>query len=337
ISLHSQESAMEGLSESYPLIYRPFLVSYAISFYLIKFIFPFHLSVLHPYPSLYEPLPVIYFLSPVIILLVVFLIIVSKSLKKELIFGFLFFLISIGLVIQIIPVGQAIAAERYTYVPYIGLLFIIGQVFYWLKENKYKLFNKYQNLLLFSFFIYAIGFSIGTIKRLNVWKDSMALFNDQIKKYPSHYFGFFSRGNFKIQAKDYPGALQDFNKSLEIKPKNADCLNSRSNAKYYLKDYKGALNDLNRVIEINPAYQIGYKNRAEILSQLGMNEDAIKDYDQLIKLTPNYAFAYYKRGLLKNKMGKKQEACDDLKIAIKLGYHAAKKELDNLCTSQQPF
>ena len=63
-------------------------------------------------------------------------IILIKKYRKPLIFGLLFFLFTIVLVLQIIPVGQALVAERYTYIPYIGLLFIIGKMYCEVTDNK---------------------------------------------------------------------------------------------------------------------------------------------------------------------------------------------------------
>jgi hypothetical protein len=98
--------------------------------YLIQLIAPHNLSVLYPYP---EELKLYHWLSfgLVILLLAGFLYLIVKKYpftvpQKIYLFGFLFFAVNIFLVLQILPVGDAVMADRYTYVSYIGLFIIIG-------------------------------------------------------------------------------------------------------------------------------------------------------------------------------------------------------------------
>ncbi|MBL0342980.1 MAG: hypothetical protein IPP71_20190 [Bacteroidetes bacterium] len=51
-------------------------------------------------------------------------------------FGFLFYFFTVAMVIQVVPVGKAIVAERYSYVPYIGLFFIIARFYLMIRNNE---------------------------------------------------------------------------------------------------------------------------------------------------------------------------------------------------------
>src|SRR6266498_5191424 len=107
------------------LIWSPLLfASYPGIIYFLRFFIPYPLSAFHPYPSS-EHLGWPIFISPVfIIALLVFLWYQRKN--KLIVFGFLFFVINLLLVLQIISIGLTIVSERYTYVPYIGLSFMIA-------------------------------------------------------------------------------------------------------------------------------------------------------------------------------------------------------------------
>ena len=82
------------------------------------------------------------------ILLIIGLIYKSGQHRKYLIWGFLFYLCTIFVVLHIIPIGRAIASDRYSYIAYIGPAFIAGYFYYYFKKYRSKL-----NLLLVCFMI----------------------------------------------------------------------------------------------------------------------------------------------------------------------------------------
>src|SRR5678809_396341 len=90
----------------------------------------------------------------------------------------LFFIVYLLLVVQFVSIGLTIVSERYTYIPYIGLSFLLGM---WL--------NKYLESTSATF-IKAIPFIIGIIfgfisfQRTKVWKDGDTLWSDVVKHYP---------------------------------------------------------------------------------------------------------------------------------------------------------
>jgi protein O-mannosyl-transferase len=133
IAFIAQQSlnAVNPLTE-YNILDRILIVAWSFVYYLISAIIPYELSAVHFYPEkIGNMLPWFYYVAPLVLLVIGFLIYKEKSFRKELIFGFLFFLINIILVIQLIPLGRSMVAERYTYVPYIGLFMMLA--FYWKK------------------------------------------------------------------------------------------------------------------------------------------------------------------------------------------------------------
>src|SRR4029078_11670969 len=98
----STAKAME-IANSFSFLDRIFLASYSIIFYILKMFFPFNLSGFYPFPTKIDnTLPIEYYLSLIPILLIVFGIYKAPKFRKELIFGMLFFLITISLVLQLL-------------------------------------------------------------------------------------------------------------------------------------------------------------------------------------------------------------------------------------------
>jgi hypothetical protein len=159
LAIYSQQSDSSLDMLDYNLIDRLFLSAYAIVYYIFKLFIPAGLSAMHYYPlKVGNFLPFGYYLTPFLILLIIYGVYKSGKFKKELVFGLGFFLINLLLVIQIIPVGRAIVAERYTYVPYIGLFFIIGQFFVMTMDKKFSFASKIKTPLIAILVIYTLLF-----------------------------------------------------------------------------------------------------------------------------------------------------------------------------------
>ena len=103
------------------------IASHGIIFYFVKLVAPIHLHNFYPYPEKINGiLPVEYLVSPMVVIGIVALIVYSTQHTKIILFGSLLFFITLFPVLQLLPMGGAVAADRYTYLPYIGLFFIIG-------------------------------------------------------------------------------------------------------------------------------------------------------------------------------------------------------------------
>ena len=80
-----------------------------------------------------------------------------------------------------------------------------------------------------------------------------------------------------------------------------------------MKDYPGAIEDYSKAIELDPTNALAYNNRGLIKKTLENYEGAIEDYTKAIKLNESYAVAYFNRGNAKVLKDRSELACDDLK------------------------
>ena len=199
LTIFSQNSfnALSNISPDFSIIDRIFLISYSSMFYIVKLFYPFRLSAVYYYPELVNgKLPLVYYFAPLGIALIFFLIIKLKKIRHELIFGFIFYFITIALVVQFIPVGFAIAADRYAYVSYIGLFYIPAKLYCDYIDNKFRNFNKTLNhYIIFIIIIIAGLFSILSFERNKIWKDGVILFDNVIEQYPTTGHAYFARAN----------------------------------------------------------------------------------------------------------------------------------------------
>ena len=319
VTIYSQQSsgAIADLTPTYSIFERIFLASYATSSYIFNLFLPANLCAMHYFPTKTGGLlPSDYYISIIVVIILILAVIFIKSekYKKDIIFGLLFFIATIAMVLQIIPIGFAITAERYTYIPYIGLTFPIVKILASISESKKEKFYKLKPLFILILAVYTIAFSTLSYSRNKVWQNGIELFTNVIQKNPDSFHGYWIRGSAYSNKKDYKEAIADFDKALEKKaPNPAEILNNRGNAKNNINDYQGAFNDLNDAIKINPKLAEAYSNRGSARDNLNDFEGALKDYDKALSLKPSMITAYNNRGVTKGKMASQKRDINELK------------------------
>ena len=115
---------------------------------------------------------------------------------------------------------------------------------------------------------------------------------------------------------NYPAAIVDFSRSIEIKPTDA-AYDNRGTAQRALKKIEEAITDYTKSIEINPSAG-AYYNRAVAYEENGKSELAFSDYTRAIELNPKLAEAFANRGLMLLRQGKDAEAERDLETAFQI-------------------
>jgi tetratricopeptide (TPR) repeat protein len=150
---------------------------------------------------------------------------------------------------------------------------------------------------------------------------------------------YLQQGKTLEDKRDYPAAIVEYDKAIEINPKDAAVYESRASAKGKSGDAAGAIVDFNKAIEINPQDAEAYKG-AEQRITINDLAGANSDYGKAIEINPNDANAYKGRGWLKSTWERDPTgAVPDFTQAIALnpndaeaysGRAAAKLDLGNL-------
>lgn len=346
--------------ELYTFWQRVQFASYGAMMYIVKLLAPVKLSTFYPYPNLdgLGKLPIIFPLSPFIILGL--LGVTAWSLKKTRVvfFGIAFYFVTVALVLQFISVGRAIMADRYTYLPYLGLFYIIGYGVWYLRQNSNLKTIQYASYGILG--IATIAFFQITNARTLVWKNSETLWTDVIEKYPQVDVAYKNRGNYYGQNGRPNEALEDYqkfieidasdatifvnignaynilgeqkgqqteyalksiefyNKALELDDKNFRAYHNRANAYGALQQYEKAYADYEKAAEIEPNNPKIWFNMAITQLKGGQYEKAIEGYTKVVNYNPNEILAWLDLGTCKYNLGRMDEALADFQTALKL-------------------
>ncbi|MEI6683665.1 MAG: tetratricopeptide repeat protein [Bacteroidota bacterium] len=303
IAIYAQDTFNSINPNGYPADRSLFYGPYSLCLYLFKFIFPVSQIAIYEYPLTLQgtvPLPILF--SPAIFLLVGLVIWKTWRSNKYITFGLLFFLVTIFPVLQFLPVGPAVAAERYTYIPYVGMGFIVAMA---LQEYRAKLARHRKTMLDLAAILILAVMTLLTWNRTQVWKDSIALWSDVIEKNPVCCKAYTNRAFMYNQLKEYDKALKDLNEVISIDPddsKKLDLYISRAFLCKTMGRYDQALADYSSALKLHPDNVKPCFNRGIIYAdQMGKHDSAIMDFKKFLKRYPadtngnfNLGITYYK-------------------------------------------
>jgi tetratricopeptide (TPR) repeat protein len=298
--------------------------------YAAKMMWPVNLACFYPYSTSY-PISVV-LLSVTFLGAVCFFSVRHIKTAPYLAMGWLWYLITLLPVSGIIQVGSQAMADRYTYIPLIGLFIAIA----WgipdlLKGNPYCRYiipgAAGATLLLLV---------ILTFKQTGVWKDSLVLFEHAIAVTEGNYVAHNNLGSYLMRHKRYDEAASHFEKVVQIKPDDEKYLNNLGIALFRQDKYDEAMTYYLRAIAINPRFPDSYLNAADVCLFTGRENEALEYYRKALHLRPGNPVAENNVAEILIRQEKLDEAIIFLRAAIrhKPDYAVARNTLAVVLTRQ---
>ncbi len=320
IAINSQEQAIAKL-ESLTIFQRLIFASYGFVMYIVKFIAPMNLSAFYPYPvdnfPIKEALPVIYYLTPVFVLGLFTALYFSYKKTRLYIFGILFYFATIALVLQFVTVGKAIMADRYSYIPFIGLFFIVAMLFSKYFYSDKGLLNKLKIPVMAVLIIYGAILGYTTFERTKIWLNTLTLFSDVLKKHPNVDTAYKNRGNYYARVtQEYDKALEDYNNFIALNPNDALIFSNRGNLHGLMGNYEQALEDYSRSAEIDSLKVDTYVNKGVTFIKMNQYSKAIPEFEKAMKIEPDNILIYLNRAYAYLEAGELEKSIKDYEFAI---------------------
>jgi Tfp pilus assembly protein PilF len=310
-----------SVNEVFTLVQRLFIGTYSLSVYLIKSIVPYQMSALYPYP---KTIPVIYYLSPLFLAAVVYLVIRSARHTKDMVFGTLFFLVNVIFLLQVVGAGQGFIADRFTYIPYIGLFFVYARGFEYVVTKRKKI----KALAYVVGIAYMIAMFTVSIIHIGVWKNSETLFTDVLKKHPNIPVAYNNRGRYYRTLNLRDKALADYNKAISLNPEGYATYNNRGKVYFDLNEDDKALADYNKALEIEPDYAEALANRGAVYGKKGDYDKSIRDLTRAVDIDSIHYNTYSNRALVYFNTEKYEQSIDDCNKFLK--YEPSNADMINL-------
>jgi len=314
------QQATKSITENpaYGVFDRLCIGAYGLWSYLGKILLPEHLSAFYFYPSTdHAGLPLPFQLAFFGMIALVGLTAYSFWKSRIYSFGSAFFILTLALVLQVFPVGRALMADRYAYIPSIGIFLIIGMIFSRATSGLRQISSSFALTLQIAAWLYCLWLALTTMERCEVWNNGITVWSDVLTSNPGDPGLYNSRGQAYLAAGEPQLALRDFEKAISLKPDYKHALTDRGLAHFALQQLDSAVIDFSEAIGTDSTFSLAFYDRANTYARQMKYPLAINDYATAIRLKPDYGEAYYNRAVLKLAVGDSAGACADYRAAVK--------------------
>ncbi len=305
-----------------PFSDTPFVAAHGVLFYLGKIAWPAGLSSLYPYPDHARGhLPPAYLLAPLGLAILASATWIATRGQRKVRLGLAIFLVTLLPMIQLVPVGAAHAADRYVYLPMLGIALALG----WLAEpvrrglsSRGRAIASVGGLLMLIVLLGGL-----TWRRTHVWHDSLTLWSDVTGKHSGSAIAWFYRGNARLDGGDPSGALVDYARALATATPGLDTSRIHHNhgaALAALGRHREAVTSFTRAIERRDGIDSRLA-RGTVLQFLGASAEAVADFEAVLSRQPGNPGAHLGRGTALLDLGRPVEAVVDLEEAVAADPH----------------
>jgi tetratricopeptide (TPR) repeat protein len=292
--------------------------------YILDMFWPSHLSVLYPHPGTWPTLQVA--ASAVLLLIVTATVIFSFRKHPYLPFGWFWFLGMLVPAIGIVQVGIQCRADRYTYLPLVGLFVMLV----WGVEELVQRFAVTPDdsttqpierpspafvtgLCLLCVF----GCAAITSRQIGYWRNSETLFRRAVQVTQKNYLAYNNLGFYLSNRGEVAEAMENYRRALEIKPDYEDALNNLGYAYANQKKYPEAIAEYEAALRIRPNHPEVHNNLGNALADVGRVDEAIAHYMSTLRQKPEHADAHNNLGVALSMKGRYAEAIDNFHAALR--------------------
>jgi len=285
--------------------------------YLHKTFWPVDLAVFYPHELSFQLWQILVATSALLIISTAVFYLAKKA--PFLVVGWLWYLGTLFPVIGLMQTGYQAMADRYTYLPSIGIAIMLA----WGVPYLIKRDNLRKNLLVLAAIAVLVIMTVLTWKQCQYWKNDRTLSTHALRVTENNYVAHNILAASLIREKRINEAIYHYNESIRINPNYHFSYNNRGLVYRNLGQYKLAIGDFNRAIGLRKDFSSAYINRGITYHNLGQYQLAIDDYSKAIRYRPYNADAYNNRGGVYFKLGQYQLAIDDYSKVIDLRQNSA--------------
>jgi len=258
IAIYMTTASQPGFVIQYltPLFNRFFIWMDAVNFYLCKILIPLGLSPSYartPQVVLDFWYTYVAWLIPIGLLIILF---IKRKRIPFVLFAFLVFITGFLPVSGIVPFifqNWSTVADRYLYIPMIGIAFLIT---FFLTKYPQRIFKILCAILVI---IYGI---LSSVVYLPVWESNLRLWSHCIEVTPQEANAYYNRGNAFLRQKEYGKANRDFEKAIELDPSFRKALYKKGFLLLGQKKFDAAIDYFDAILSLDPEFAIAYTAKA---------------------------------------------------------------------------
>jgi tetratricopeptide (TPR) repeat protein len=307
--LAQKTGAVRSLTDV-PLLYRFDNAVVSVAVYLGKLVWPSRLAVIYPMPH-YIP-PATFFASLAILIFITVVAWLTRKKEPFLLFGWLWFLGTLVPVIGLVKVGDAAMADRYMYIPSIGIFVAVA-------FGAQRLSKQLPKLALPA----AAGFIVVVLacvteRQLQFWRDDETLFKHALDVTTDNVDAMINYG----YALEYVGkpmeAMAQYQRAEQIAPDSYMACADLGNLDMHIGKPEDALKEYQHAVQINPKSRTLRDGLGSVLATLDRFEEATNEFHQAMQLDPDSAAPHLYLGIALAKHNDFDAATNEFSEAMRL-------------------
>ena len=285
----------------------------AVGRYLLKMIWPADLAVIYPMPDKIPALAVTVAIAALILVSAVAWL--TRRRSPSLLVGWFWFLGTLVPVIGLVQVGGAALADRYTYIPSIGLFLAVAFGFRELAAR-----FRFPPIAMVAAAVLVLGGCLlATEHQLRFWRDSETLFRHALAVTGDNDIAHANLGVALEQQGKLDEALAEYRAAARLAPGRYQTHNNLGNLLDKMGQPEMALAEYREAVSLNPELPSLRDGLGSVLAELGRFGEAMKEFTNAAQLNPTYPWPHYEMGKTLLKQGRDAEAVGQLREALRLG------------------
>ncbi len=320
-----------GTLDAIPLLYRieNALISYVS--YLTKALIPKDLSCFYPYISRSVTTSELIASATVLVALTF---ISVRAIKRAPYFfvGWCWYLGTLVPVIGLVQVGEQSMADRYTYIPMIGIYIIVS----WLVYDFTDRLGSRRFVLKVIAAVVCLTLVFATRNQVTVWRNTEALFLNAIRTTKNNYVAHNNLGNYYKFAGNTEKSDYHYRKAIQSNSEYEKAHHNLALSLHAAGDLENAVKHYEYALGINPRYVMVHHKLGVAYAQLGVPDRAEHHYREALSLDPANAEVHDNFGLLLEGQERPMEALEHYQSALSVnpGYNLSNYHLGLLYQKQ---
>jgi protein O-mannosyl-transferase len=228
--------------------------------------------------------------------------------------GWFWYLVTLVPVIGLIQVGSQSMADRYTYIPLIGLFVMAA----WGVQDLTK--NLPQRKIVLSLLAAAViaASAAVTWQQIGYWRDSTTLFRHTLQVTDGNYTIHYNLGLTLERLKDLDGAIREYQEALRINPGYNQARGQLGTVLAAKGELDAAIHEYQDALQIDPDYKDVHNNLGLVLARKGELDAAIREYREALRISPDYIEALNNLGIALARKGDLDGAIEKFQEALRV-------------------
>ncbi len=306
--------------EAIPLASRLIVAAKSLIAYLVKMLLPLDLAPFYPYPANVSLFSMEYIISIVMVIAITVTCLAVMRKQKLWMSVWSYYVITLIPVLGIVQVGSQAMADRYTYLPSLGVFLLIGFMAARVYERVSAL-TRWRVTARLAVFLLAMAvlasISYATTEQISIWKNNIALWSYAIEKEPGVPIAHNNLGIAYRPRGQLDTAIEEFETALRLKPDYVEAHNNLGEAYISKGQLDMAIEQYQTALRLKPDYAMAHNNLGVAYISKGQLDMAIEQYQTALRLKPDCAEAHFNLGLIYLNSGFKDMAKTEFELGLR--------------------